>query len=224
MKLGCKDIVSGDGADKGQTVARSAGRKRIVFRRHEIAVHEIKPALVSNAVPQGMCHALRDGVPPHLGYFQSFAVGAYQRSFREANDFACHETQTRAVVFIAALKEHLHADADGQNGFGSQSPQDGVLQSRFSKTAHAVTHRSLSRKNDTVGRINFGRALRNQHIGTVGHGLDRLTDATQITGAVIHNGYFHSAPFVLGITSAARASVATAARNARANALKIDSA
>ena len=99
-----------------------------------------------------------------------------------------------------------------------------MLQSRFAQAAHAVSHRSLSRENHAICRINLGSAFRDCHVRAVGHRPDRLADTAQIARAVIHNGYFHNAPFVLGITSAARSSVATAARSARANALKIDSA
>ena len=75
VKLGGKEVVAGDCGSKPVAIVGQAYAVRGVGGAGVVAVQEVKPAFIGQALPHGVGLALAHAVPAHLRDFVAAAVG-----------------------------------------------------------------------------------------------------------------------------------------------------
>jgi len=124
------------------------------------------------------------------------------------------------VAFLAALEQHLQADADAKEGLGAGRLDDRLARPARGQLAHAVGHCALTGHHDPLRGPDGRRIGGSQNLGAGGDMLQRLRHRAQVPHAVIDDGNPQlKGALVEGTLPAARGSGSAAMRNARANAL-----
>ena len=103
---------------KGQAVGASAAGRVFLRILDEIAVDEIEAGGVGYPGPERVRHFLDNFIPAHVRYLQSISRTILQ-SGRETPYVARKDSQTLYAAFLAALKQHLQADANPQKWLGA---------------------------------------------------------------------------------------------------------
>src|SRR6267378_158247 len=93
VKLGRKNVIPRHHAGKGPTVDGFPEHDLRVGGGDVVAVHEIEPALVGNAVPQQMRPRLAEPVPSHMRHFEAPAVRLIELSGAKTHHGARKEPQ-----------------------------------------------------------------------------------------------------------------------------------
>src|SRR5882762_10034925 len=114
MELYRKNIIPCHRAGKGEAVVGGAPYQRALPRLRKVAVNEIKPAAVLDPRPKGVGCGLFHAVPADVRNLElvSFSVDHGLGGKRTHRPW--EERQTGHSAFVAAIEEHLKADADSQ--------------------------------------------------------------------------------------------------------------
>src|SRR5437867_5155412 len=113
MELHGKDISAGNRASKRRWIANGCRRHLRIIGHRVIAVREVKPRTVLDALPQWMGTLLPNGAPAHVRNFQPMALIDH-RGVTKTHDMAGQHTQTGSGPFLAILKQHLQTQANAQ--------------------------------------------------------------------------------------------------------------
>ena len=117
MKLYGKDIISRNRTGEQAAVITFSDDEVCLSRHGIVTMHEIKGGHVWDPPPQGVRTTLFDRIPAHMRHFELIGAcieGAPLKAF----DLAFKNAQADRVTFFAALKKHLFANANAQQGFG----------------------------------------------------------------------------------------------------------
>jgi hypothetical protein len=101
---------------------------------------------------------------------------------------------SRGIALLAVLEQHLHADADAEEGLAARGLDDRVARPACGKLAHAVRHRALSRHDHALGRADNGRIRRDRDARLRRHALERLRHGADIAHAVVDDDDLHDGP------------------------------
>src|SRR5205823_14445171 len=113
VELDRKDIIPSDCTGKGQTVAAGRRGNRCIRRQGVIAVHEVEPAIVGDALPQRVVAHLPDRIPSLLRNLQPT-----HRIAAKARHAAAQYPQTGGIALLGTLEQHLRSEERrvGQGG------------------------------------------------------------------------------------------------------------
>src|SRR2546427_6107506 len=115
VELHGEDISAGNRASKRRRVGDGRGCHTGVVRCRVVAVREVEPRAVIDAVPQRVLLLATDRAPAHMRNLQPAAAIEHRR-FAKAHDTACENTQAGSGSFLAVFEQHLQAEADPQEG------------------------------------------------------------------------------------------------------------
>src|SRR6185369_4719314 len=155
--------------------------------------------MLSRASAEVMRAHLDDLVPAHLRHLVAAAVVLHPAFEAEAHDLAGDQAETgsaaQRIAFLAAVEQHLHANADAEQRLGRRRLADRVLEAGSAQLAHAVGHRALPRQDDALGGgdgLGVGRdddverlAVPRRLARDVGDGLG---DRAEVAHAVVDDG------------------------------------
>nr|GEU28313.1 hypothetical protein [Tanacetum cinerariifolium] len=167
VELCGENIITGDGAAERRAIHGLAHGVRVLFRLRKIAVDEIKIAVVRNAVPHGVRRILMDLVPAHLRHLEARAILLQLAIELEAHHAARQQAQAGGVALLAAIEQHLLADAHAHQRLVAGCCQQRFLHAGLAQAAHAVGHGALAWQHDAVRALDIGHVARDQHIGEV---------------------------------------------------------
>src|SRR5438093_6159395 len=114
VELHGEDISAGNRASKRRRIGDGRGRHTRVVGCRVVAVREVEPRAVIDAVPQRMLLLATDRAPAHMRHLQPAAAAIDHRRVAKAHDTACENTQAGSGSFLAVFEEHLQAEADPQ--------------------------------------------------------------------------------------------------------------
>jgi hypothetical protein len=78
-----------------------------------------------------------------LRHLVAAAIGLQPAFEPEPGDIAMDQSQAVSGPFLAAIQQHLHADADTEQRLGRRRLQDGFQQAGLAQFAHAIGHGTL---------------------------------------------------------------------------------
>ena len=152
----------------------------------EEAVHEIEVGAIRRVAQHGRARGRRGvaaGVPTHVGHLE-------RRRDGEAHHPARKNAQALAGrIFVAALEEHLHADADAQKRRAlADGLHDGRAQgsARAVKPGHTAAKCALAGHHDLVGAGHLVGVAGDEGVGA--YARQRLFHAAQVAAAAVDNG------------------------------------
>ena len=191
MKLERRDIVLGHCGAETRTVLGAAQAVLGVFELREVAVHEVEPGLIRHALPQRVRAILLHLVPAHVRHFQAlaFAGGGVLETGHGARDQA---QRVDAVVLVAAIQQHLHAQADAQQRLVLRGLDHHLVQLQSPQLIHAAAHAAHAGQHQAVTLEQFFRVIADLHPVRITDSLQRFGQRVQVAHAVINDAYgFH---------------------------------
>src|SRR5690606_19459399 len=149
----------------------------------------------------------------------------------KAHDPARQHAEARHIALLAALKQHLQADAQAQEGLGPCRLQDGLPKSACFHLPHAIRHGALAGEDDVGSLANLPRVAADRNLPARRHLFQRLGHGAQVAHAIVddddvchENAAGQRLPLVDGRRPPDLGSVSAAMRRARPKALKMVSA
>ena len=126
------------------------------------------------------------------------------------------------AIFVALVKQHLHAEADAQQRLAARRLvlHHGV-HAAFSQLVRRVAERAHAGQQHLVRPADHRRV--GGHHRLLPDGGEGALQGEQVAHAIVNDRYHHSIPFVEGISSRYASSMATASFIARPNALNAPS-
>src|SRR5204863_9529873 len=100
MELGRENIIARKRRGKASAVVGFAGAVAGIGRTHAIAVHEIEPSAVRNAVPERVRLRLGDLVPAHLRHLEAAAVFLQLAVEPEADHLAGDQAESGSADWL----------------------------------------------------------------------------------------------------------------------------
>src|SRR5690606_13868735 len=190
MELDGKNIIPPHCTGKPRAVGGFGGPQGIVRRHDVVTMHEIEALAVVDTGPQRVSRVeLRHFVPAHVRHLQMPAIGGLHAGrVGKAHDPARQDAQARHIALLAALEEHLLADADTQEGLAGGSRHDCITHATRFQLAHAVRHRALAGKHYPIGSRDLARIRRDDNPAAGRNVLDGLFDRAKVAHAVIDDG------------------------------------
>ena len=113
VELNGKNVIFRHGTSKRKgisTVARRIG----VSGFDIVAVHEIKARTIGNIFPEEMLNRLMDLVPTHVRHLELLPFFIFHCACGKTLHLPWHDTETGYIALLAAVEQHLQADADTQ--------------------------------------------------------------------------------------------------------------
>ena len=149
-------------------------------------MHKVEAGILLNAVPERVVDGLLDLIPAHVRDLQAGAVGFMQLIAKEAH---LAREQTEAVntaILFAVLQQHLHADADAEQGLFPGGLTDHAVEFELAQFADAVANGTNARQQHAVGGEDDLRIT--GHVDLAGACMfKRLGNRVQVAHAVINN-------------------------------------
>ena len=139
-------------AGKARAVVGFARAVARVGRPRVIAVHEVEVAAVGHARPERVRLRLAaPGSSPSAAPCSGCRRAAAGRRARSCTTSPAIRPRPSVGPFVAAIEQHLHADADAEQRLAGGRLQHRFLQAGIAQLAHAVGHGALPRQHDALG-------------------------------------------------------------------------